>query len=623
MTIIATRPRLWTAAALTAAVLTACGGNGSSSPAPNTPTPTRTATLPPTAAATLTATASTGGIGGLVVLNHAVLASASDALGAPPTQWGAPADATSFDRSLAAANWSIDGSVHGITGADGRFTTGPLAPGAHTLQISKTLDGNLAALSIPFTVGDDGSTTLVVEVSWGQVRAIATFVQNGTPVEQIRGPSGSWLTLTGGLVSAFGDTNRSFTNPSSNGSFVCTLPDGSTCPPAEIQAVAITAGPTPLYVGQHGSLSAVAQLSDGTTIDVMTLASWQSSDDTVVTVDSWGTVSALAIGTASITATLGNLTSTPWPLAVTGLPALQKIDVENASCLYPLVNAGAEPPLVAATMPSARTDVLPVPNCTDVVQIGGTLQFRAIGEFADGYVQDITDQVQWPVTPADVGTVVTGLFTAVQAGTAQLTASLDGVASDPTQITVVTQPTVVAITIYAENSGIPVVSANAGGTGTAPAPVASGGPCVATPPGTAESVGPCCCPPPMRGGAAPCHCSYGLTMLVGDQLKFHATAQYDTGAWSDVTNQVIWQSSTPQAARIDASGVMTARQAGDTSITAALGSVASDPADVHVVDHATVQTCRSTLKARIWWSPRVRSSFSTPSPVTTSASRAR
>ncbi|HXQ21287.1 MAG TPA: Ig-like domain-containing protein, partial [Candidatus Acidoferrales bacterium] len=295
---------------------------------------------------------------------------------------------------------------------------------------------------------------------------------------------------------------------------------------------------------------------------------------------------ALAIGNASITATLGTLTSTPWPLAVTGMPPLQKIDVENASCLYPLVNAGAVPPAVAATMPPARTDVLPVPNCTDVVQIGSTLQFRAIGEFAGDSVQDITNQVQWQVTPADVGTGVTGLFTAVQAGTAQLTASLDGVASDPTQITVVTQPTVVAITIYAENSGIPVVSANTGGTGSAPAPVAS---CVAAPPDTAESVGPCCCPPPMLGIAAPCHCSYGLTVLVGDQLQFHATAQYDTGAWADVTNQVIWQSSTPQAASIDASGVMTALQAGDTSITAALGSVASDPDDVHVVDHATVQ----------------------------------
>ncbi|MGD0950014.1 MAG: Ig-like domain-containing protein [Candidatus Binatia bacterium] len=563
--------RTWMVGAIVVVLAAACG-NGNSPPSGTTPPqPTNT------------------GITGLLVVDHSVSASAGDALGAPPTRWGAPADATSFDRSLAAANWSIDGNVQGVTGADGSFTTGPLAPGTHTLQISKTLDGNLAALSIPFTVGDDGSTNLVVEVSWGQVRAVATFVQNGTPVEQIRGPSGSWLTLTGGLVTAFGDANRSFTNPSSDGSFVCTLPDGSACPPAEIQAVAITAGPTQLFVGQQESMSAVAQLSDGTTIDVTTLATWQSSDDTVVTVDSWGTVSALAIGNASITATLGNLTSTPWPLAVTGLPPLQKIDVENASCLYPLANAGAVPPAVAATMPPARTDVLPVPNCTDVVQIGGTLQFRAIGEFAGGYVQDITDQVQWQVTPADVGTVVTGLFTAVQAGTAQLTASLDGVASDPTQISVVTQPTVVAITIYAENSGIPVVSANTGGAGTAPAPVASGGPCVAAPSATAESVGPCCCPPPMLGVAAPCRCSYGLTVLVGDQLQFHATAQYDTGAWADVTNQVIWQSSNPQAASIDASGVMTALQGGDTSITAALGSVASDPADVHVVDHATVQ----------------------------------
>jgi len=556
-------------ATLVVGALAGCGGSSESPPPATHP--------------------STGGLTGVVVLNRAVPAAATDALGAPPVRWNVPGDALSFTHSLAAANWSIDGTLQGVTGSDGSFSTGPLTPGPHILQISKTLDGNLAAISLPFTVGDDGTVNLVIEVAWGQARTMATFVRDGAMVEEVRAPSGSSLTLTTGGVAGFGDGNRSFTD-SGNGMFTCALPDGTPCSPVDIQAVTITAGPSQLIVGQQGSMSAAAQLSDGTVVDITALASWQSSDATVAAVDSWGTVSALAVGNVSITAALGALTSASWPVAVIGLPPLQKIDVQNASCLYPAVNAGSAPPTAPVVTPPTRTDVLPVPDCSQVVQVGGTLQFRAIGEFAGVYVQDITDQVQWQVVPADIGSVSGGLFTAGQAGTAQLTAALDGVVSDPAQVTVVTQPTVVAITIYADNGGVPIVAGGPGASGTALAPVTSGVACIVDPPTSGVGIGPCCCPGPMVGAAAVCRCSYGLTVLVGDQLQFHATAQYDTGAWADVTNTATWQSSNPQAAGIDGNGVMTALQAGDTAITAALATVPSDPANVQVVDHATLQS---------------------------------
>jgi len=330
------------------------------------------------------------------------------------------------------------------------------------------------------------------------------------------------------------------------------------CDPVNIEAITISSGQSSLVIGQQGSLRAVAKLSDGNQMDVTYLVSWKSSDETVATIDSWGTASALAAGSTAITASLGELVSAPWSLQVTERPALRKIYLQNVSCYYPLglpQEGDGAPPVLS---PPMSTDILPAPSCGQVVQIGGTLQFRALGEFDDGYYQDITSEVAWQVDPPEVGEAVDGIFTAKAAGTAKLTATLDGVTSDPTEIRVVTEPTVVGLSIYADNGGFPVVL---------------GRPVDAT------------------GAPIPClDCGYTLTVLKGDQLKFHATAQYDTGEWRDVTDQVTWHTSDSTIAPIDAQGVMTAAQTGDAVITATLAEVTSNDVNVHVVDEATLQS---------------------------------
>ena len=97
-------------------------------------------------------------VSGLAVLHQHTPTSGGDALGVPPRSWGPAADMTSFDRALAHADWQIQGheTLRGTTGPDGRFTIDRLAPGSHTLQVTKTLNGNLVSLSLPLTVGDRG-----------------------------------------------------------------------------------------------------------------------------------------------------------------------------------------------------------------------------------------------------------------------------------------------------------------------------------------------------------------------------------------------------------------------------------------------------------------------------------
>lgn len=311
-----------------------------------------------------------------------------------------------------------------------------------------------------------------------------------------------------------------------------------------------------LVVGQQGSVRASALLSDGTSMDVTWVVAWSSSQPAVASVDSFGQITALSVGTTDITAAIAAVVSTPQALAVVERPTLRRIYVQNASCYYPM--ASRDDPAAALPAPPAMPDgsILP-PSCQQVVRIGTTIQFMAVGEFDTGYYEDITGEVAWSVDPAAVGSVTKGLFTAEQAGSASLRATLAAVQSDAVGVTVVTQATVVALSVYPIDWAYQSVDSG-----------------------------------PVRGGMAdPCfECGYFLTLLRGDTLRLAATAHYDTGEWQDVTAQVTWRSNAAEVASVDAAGVLMAEGAGDAAITAQLGDVASTPFDLRVVNEATLQS---------------------------------
>ncbi len=323
------------------------------------------------------------------------------------------------------------------------------------------------------------------------------------------------------------------------------------CEPVEITGLRISA-PTELVVGQTGQASAIASLSDGSHIDVTWLAEWGSSDDDVASIDSWGTVYGLATGTAALSATFADAQADPWPLAVVERPTLRHIYVQNTQCYYRL--GAPKPGEVVGPIPPTD-DFLPSPICGDVVRIGATIQFTALGEFENGYYQDITGEVDWRVEPAAVADIADGLFTARAEGTAHVTAFLEGVTSDDRTIRVVAQSSLVALSIYPANWGYPALLDG-----------------------------------PVRPGAdAPCFdCGYGLTVLKGEQIQFQATAHYDTGEWEDVTARVAWHTSDASVATIDAAGLMTAAAAGEVAIAASLDGVDSSPVTLRVVNEAAL-----------------------------------
>jgi uncharacterized protein YjdB len=157
------------------------------------------------------------------------------------------------------------------------------------------------------------------------------------------------------------------------------------------------------------------------------------------------------------------------------------------------------------------------------VPVNTTVQFTATGTYADGTSADITKFVSWKSSTISLATInASGLATGVSVGVTKISASLSGV-SQSTTLTV-TAPTIASIAVT---------------------PV-------------------------------------GLTLGIGINQQFTATATYSDGSSSDLAAGVTWASSSPAVATIVNSGLATTVGAGTTTITATVGSF-SDTSTLTVV----------------------------------------
>ncbi|HEY8516243.1 MAG TPA: Ig-like domain-containing protein [Candidatus Binatia bacterium] len=499
---------------------------------------------------------------GLLVVQDEVARRDARALGTPPESWSDEGGGARRRAALAHADWSIDGGPTGTTAGDGTFQIGGLAPGRHTLRITRSLGGDLVTATLPFSVGERGTASVLGEIAWGRARTTSWFTRGGREVEEIFAPHDVHVVLEGGRIVELGDGTRLWQDTDRDGAFDrCTvLREVATCVVVEIEALQVAA-PERLRVGQRAEAHATLLLDDGGVLDVSALVRWRSSNPAVAAVDAFGEITPLAPGATTIEAQLGELASGPMALEVIARPPLERIEVQNVDCYHPARRTGRDEPSLGATPPSDRG--LWAPACRKVVEIGGRLRFAAVGEYEDGSVEDLSEEVQWTVSPADLGSVTDGVFTGARAGAGELRARLGETTSEPSSVTVVSEPTLQAIYVYAD-----------GGIGL---PFAEGAP----PPGSSSD-----------SDTLPCAgdgCTTVVTMLRGDLLTLRANGEYDTGAWRDLTEQVRWSSSAQAIVTVAANGLATAHAAGDASITASLDGITSSPLGVRVVEHATLQ----------------------------------
>ena len=188
------------------------------------------------------------------------------------------------------------------------------------------------------------------------------------------------------------------------------------------------------------------------------------------------------------------------------------------------VNIDSEPPPAIISI-----EVNPSPPASfPSIEVGQNQQFNAVGTFDDGSPPaDITESVVWNSSNTLVATIDSvGQATGISEGTADITATKDGVTSDPVTLTVTPSTiTLESITISSD-----------------------------------------------------CDSS----ILIGETCPFSATGTYSDESTADITSDADWFSSNEEIAIINAQGVATGMDEGTVEIHASIQEVTSSPAILEV-----------------------------------------
>jgi trimeric autotransporter adhesin len=226
-------------------------------------------------------------------------------------------------------------------------------------------------------------------------------------------PSVATVTSTGLIhAQAIGSANIT----ASSGSVCGTDPLAVLAP--TLVSIAVTPPNPAMPKGSTQQLTATASFTDGSTQDMTSSVLWAVSPPSVATVTSTGLIHALALGSASITATA---------VSVRGTDTLTV----------------SEPTLVSVA-------VTP-PNPS--VPKGNTQQLTATASFTDGSTQDITNAVAWTSSSPSVATVSgNGLLSAHALGTASIKASSGSISG--VDAVAVSSPILLSIAVTPANPSI-------------------------------------------------------------------------------------------------------------------------------------------------------------------------
>lgn len=323
--------------------------------------------------------------------------------------------------------------------------------------------------------------------------------------------------------------------------------------------------------GVPTTFTATATYSDGTTGDVSATATWFSSAPAIVTLNTSGIASSLAIGGSNISAKIAGVSSNVAVLTVAA-PALTAITIN---------------PVVAT------------------VAKGLSSSLTATGTYSDASTADITTQVTWATANPVVAVIAptTGVATGAAVGTTTINATALGIVSPNATLTVTsavltglnvmasatTVPKGVPVTFTAVGTYSDATTGNVSGVVTwlssnvAVAPVGVSGlsstPALGTSTVTASFSG-------LTSNAvtltvtAPVLASLAITPA-SVNVVINTTQQFTaTGVLTDGTPATLgllnWVSSGGSYASISTTGLATATKLGSTNITASSGAISSN-----------------------------------------------
>ncbi len=277
----------------------------------------------------------------------------------------------------------------------------------NTLTKAETLD--LTATGV-FDNGDHPDLTASEKITWKSSDESVITVSNAT------GSAGRISAVTIGQATISAETIGADSKTIS-GNVLITVND------ATLEGISISAqgGADVMVIGSTLSLTATGTFSDGSSRNITENVDWRSSPSGAVAISD-GLVTAISEGEVTISAYSG---SEPQ---------------QSGTYILQVVNA---------------LDHITVTPEAAAIALGTAVQMTATGVFADGNVQDLTNQVDWNSSSQAVVDVANGgRAEAVSEGVATISAALGGV-SGSTTLTV-TAATLQSIEIISPQTDVPV-----------------------------------------------------------------------------------------------------------------------------------------------------------------------
>jgi trimeric autotransporter adhesin len=472
-----------------------------------------------------------------------------------------PAVATANTKGLVTSastgQTTITAAAAGISGSSSlNITSAALVSIALTPAIQTIPLGATQQLTATGTFTDGSTQTINSSVQW--------ISSDGT-VATISNDAGS-----AGLVTSAGTGSSTISATSGAISGSTTLTVSS----AELVAIAVNPSGASIALGTTQQFTAIGQFTDGSTQDLTASATWGPANGTVASVSTSALATSLAVGTATITAT------------VAGINGSTALTVSPASVVSITVSPG-----------------------TAAIPIGLSQGFTALGTFSDGTMQDVTSSAHWSSSAPNVTTISNtpgsnGTASGAGSGTATISAMM-GAATGSGSLTV-TSAVLAAIEISPQGPSVPTgavqqftatglytdgttanisTSATWGSSSSSVASISNS----AGSQGLAASAGV----GTSRISASLGSLTASTTLVVQDQLSsisisptnisilagaeqpFTATGTYLSGLTQDLTDSVLWNSSATTVATIAPDGVAASVGAGQTTINATMGSVAA------------------------------------------------
>ncbi|MCH1929498.1 Ig-like domain-containing protein [Shewanella sp. A25] len=451
-------------------------------------------------------------------------------------------------------------------------TISSIAITSNTNSIAK---GTTAQFTATATYSDGSTQNISSSVSWNSsATAVATVSSSGLATGQTAGTTNISATKDG--------------VPSNTLALNVTA--------ATVTQLQVSPSVLNLAKGVDGQLTAVATYSDGTTQTITSSAAWTSANSGIATVTTGGKVTGVNSGNTTIVATFNGVQSNS----------------------------------VAVTISAAVVSSIQLTPSSVSIASGTEQQFTAVARFSDNSTQDITSQASWSSSDTNVATVLAGLASGENPGTATIQASFNGVQSNSANLTVTaavisslqivpggaqsvpmgTTVQLQAIATYSDGSTQTVSNiVNWNSSNTSVATVSSTGLVTGVALGTASITA-------SKDGVTSNAVAVTVTnamvtsvqifslanpIAAGTSTQFTAAANFSDGSQTIVTNSANWTSSSTSIATISASGVATGVQAGSANIRATYQGVSSNTIGLTVtaatLDSIAISTSLSSFAA--------------------------